>query len=687
MIPRVLDVETSLHNVGEGAVGTFKANPHHPANWIVWLGIGDVDRTNPIQTQNQTNTRYLQKSDVAIQPPEKGVMLVGHNIKYDLEMLANQDNDRLRDLWLDWIKDPDSRVWDTSVAEWRLRGQSEIAPSLDYATGIRGWPTKPGRLKEYWDKGISTEDIPDEEVDPYLSHDINSTGRLFLDQVRAAQIMGMLPLLEEEMGATLTLTAGELNGMPFDKKAAMDKFEGELADQITKAELEATKALQIAGIPPQAIQKLGSNPMLSTLIYGGDYTYEYRLPLLDEDGNQVYFKSGARKGMPRNKIHKATWSSTPHTQAKTSSVDEEDLKKIKAHKSTNPKVAAVIDALLAYRKLKKQATTYYVGYSNLTWDHDGMIHGALNQTIAVTGRLSSSAPNLQNAEHGPVRMHFVSREKDGRLGEIDLTQIEIVVQGILSQDPQMLHDLHAGIDFHSKRAALVAAVKYELVREAYLAGDAHWTHERKDAKVFSFQRSYGAGPAKIATTTGMEYRKVVALIEAEEKEYPGTVAMTDGWETEVAKSAQRIGDDVLGMLTSPTGARYVFKRDLYKGKATFKPTEIKNYPIQGLAGDIMKIILNRIRKVVYAWSGLYEVYFINTVHDSLIFDIGTMTDEEARRFFHEIHHVMTVETEQALRSVFNLDFQGLIKADVDIGSNWYGYDEKLNPLGMTGFEI
>ncbi len=686
MIPRVIDVETSLNNHGEGSVGEFRANPHHPKNWIVWLGVGDVDRTNPIRTSNQQNRRFKSAKDVAIPPPNPGVLLIGHNIKYDLEMLAGPNN-MFADEWLWWIKNPDSMIWDTQVAEYRLRGQSVTSPALDYATSIRGWPQKPGRLKEYWDAGISTEEIPDEEVDPYLSHDINSTGRLFLDQVRMAQRVGMLPLLQEEMGATLALTAAELNGMHFDKKAAMDKFEGELATEIEHAELQATHALQVAGVPPQAIQKLGSVPLLSTLIYGGEYKYEYRLPLLNEDGERVLFKSGKRKGMPRFKIHKAVWPNSPKTQAKTSSVDEEDLKKIKAHKSTDENVVAAIDALLAYRKLKKQASTYYAGYSKLTWDHDNKIHGALNQTVAVTGRLSSSSPNLQNAEKGPVRMHFVSRLPGGRLMEIDLSQIEVVVQGVLSQDTAMLHDLHAGVDFHSKRAAIAAGVNYELVREAYLAEDPHWTSERRDAKVFSFQRAYGAGPAKIALTTGMEFRKVTDLIEAEEKAYPGVVAMTDAWQTAVEKSAQRIGDDVLGMHISPTGARYIFRREVYKGKASFKPTEIKNYPIQGLAGDIIKIILNRIRKVIYAWSSLFEVHFINTVHDSLVFDIGNLDDEDARRFAREIHQVMTVETEQVLREKFNLDFQGLIEADVDIGSNWYKRHPENNPDGMHGFEI
>lgn len=685
MIARVLDVETSLNNVGEGAVGDFAANPHHPDNWIVWLGMGDVDTRRPLRTRNQTNTRFKSAKHVAIPAPGPGTLLIGHNIKYDLEMLAHPHN-QYAEQWYSWILDPRSKIWDTMVAEYRLRGQNVINPSLDFCTSERGWPTKPGRLKEYWNKGISTENIPDEEVDPYLLHDINSTGRLFLDQLRLAQDYGMIPLLQEEMGATLALTSAEINGMHFQKKAAMDQFEGEMAEEIEEAATRANATLQLAGVPHLAIS-LGSNPMLSTLVYGGEYKYEYRLPLLDDDGNQVYFKSGKKKGMPRDKIHKVVWTNTPMTHAKTSSVDEDALKKIAKHSSTDKAVGQAIDAVLIWRKLKKQATTYFIGYSKLTWDHDNKIHGSLNQTIANTARLSSSSPNLQNADHGPIRTHFTSRKEGGRLMEIDLSQIEIVVRGIQSQDTHMLKDLHAGIDFHSKYAAIAAAVEYEVVRAGYLTKDPHWTHKRKNSKSFSFERAYGAGPASIASNNDIPYKEVMDLIAGEEKEYPGLKVMTDEWIAKVAKSATRIGDDVLGLLISQTGSRYVFKREIYKGKASFRPTMIKNYPVQGLAGDIIKIILNRIRKVLYAWSNLHEIYFVNTVHDSLIFDITDIGDEMARSFAREIHEVMTSETEQVLREKFGLDFEGLIKADVDVGHNWYEFDEESNPLGMTGFEI
>ena len=682
----ILDLETSLHNKGDDAVGDFLSNPHSPHNWIVWLGRGSVNFEDPEEANNLSRVRFPHKGAVNIHAPQPGTLIVGHNLKYDLSMLAAENNKSARE-WFEWITNPDSMIWDTQVAAYRLSGQTKIMPSLNSEAAERGWPLKPNRMKEYWDAGISTEDIPDEEVRPYLAHDVNTTGRLFVDQLAQAQANGMLDLLREEMGSTLSLTAAEVNGMYFDKRNAMTEYEGRLQEAIVKAQSAAELALVQAGVPESAVN-VGSTKLLNVLVYGGEYKYEETRPMLDETGEPVLFKSGQRKGLPRTKKHTLVYESKRKTQAPTEKVDEDDLLKIKGHPSTEPAVKDSIDSILKFRELKKEASTYFLGYSQLTWPHDSMIHGELNQSVVATGRLSSSKPNLQNAAHGPVRKNFKSRKKGGRLMEADLTQIEIVVQGILSGDERMLADLHAGVDFHSKRAALAwANGDYDLVRQAYLDEDIHWSKKRKDAKIFSFQRAYGAGPAKIAGYTGMSFKEVQDLIAAEEREYPGLKEMTDEWEKQVIKSATRVGDDVLGKLTSATGARYVFTREMYKGKASFRPTMIKNYPIQGLAGDILKIVLNRIRQVVWRWSIMHDVYFINTVHDSLIFDIGTLSDEQARQFGLEIHHVMTKVTQQVLLETFGLDFQGLIKADVEVGENWYRYHPEDNPEGMRALSL
>jgi hypothetical protein len=511
---------------------------------------------------------------------------------------------------------------------------------------------------------------------------------LFVEQINRAHETGLMPLLQEEMASTMTLTQGEINGMYFDKRGAMTEYEGSMADDIASYDRELVELFAKAGVPEMAVHP-ASNPFISTLLYGGEYKYEYRQPLVDDDGNAVVFKSGKKRGLPRNKLIKEVWTSPPTTRAVASSVDAEALVVIKDHDSTTPAVAEALDVMLKWRKLKKQASTYFVGYSKLTWPHDSHIHGNMNQAVAATGRLSSSAPNLQNAAHGPIRKHFTSRVPGGRLMEADLSQIEVIVQAILSQDKAMLGDLHKGVDFHSKRAALAAGVEYEVVLDAVANHDIGWMKKRKDAKIFSFQRAYGAGPATIALGTGMKYKDVMKLIKAEEQEYPGVVEMNAANEVLVAKSAVRVGDDTLGQLVSATGARYVFKREIYKNKATFKPTMIKNYPIQGLAGDIIKLILARLRRVVWRWNDVFNnrLWFINSVHDSLVFDIGRLTDSEAVEFAQSVHYMMTTQVEEALLRKYDLDFEGLIKADVDVGHNWYGYDKESNPHGMRALKL
>ena len=154
------------------------------------------------------------------------------------------------------------------------------------------------------------------------------------------------------------------------------------------------------------------------------------------------------------------------------STSGEVLDTITANAGNVPFLAALGDA----NRLNKEIGTYYVKTDPKTgekkgmltcvqpWDH--MVHHKLNHTSTVTSRLSSSDPNLQNltradfdAETGKykseVKAMFVSRfGKDGKLGEIDYSQLEVVVMGLLSLDANLCRDLNNKVDFHCKRVAL-----------------------------------------------------------------------------------------------------------------------------------------------------------------------------------------------------------------------------------------
>ena len=672
----VLDVESSLHN---HTVGKFKAHPQHEDNWIVWVGARVFSGTDGSVLKDTSVYRFQDKDCVEVKVPADDpseFLLVGHNIGFDIHYLCNANN-AAREQWIGWLNHPDSLVWDTQLAEYRLSGQSKTSPSLDSCCESRGWATKPGRLKEYWSQGISTEDIPDDEVRPYLRHDINVTSKLFSDQLAQAQEKGMLQLLQIEMKARLATILMEHNGMAFDSGAALRESVEKLEPRFEALQVELLDiGSKLTSLPKVAV--LPNSPVwLKSFLYGGWVKWKEQHPMLDDDGNPTYFKSGKKKGEPRMQWREFTAELKPNSPVAWTGTGEDTLSKVVVHKKTDPAVANFLELILEYRDLNKQISTYFKGYSQLTWA-DGMIHGNLNHTVAATGRLSSSNPNLQNAAHSPIRRHFKSRYENGVLLEIDLSQIEVVAQAVLSQDENMIHDIVNKIDFHSKRAAFAHHADYDFVKEA-AKDEAHpdhkvWKQRRKDAKIVSFQKAYGAGVKKISDTTGLSRAEVQQFMDAEDANYPSVPVTQQRWiDTVTASTAIREDRKVSGVLCSPTRAEYRFYQQEFNGHLSYKPTEIKNYPIQGLSADILKIILSGLREVVRSIndSNVFKlpVLIVNTVHDSVVFDIppGENVEWIARRLLeHFTQHPVNV-----LKDKFGYTFNCPISADAEAGPNWY----------------
>ena len=136
------------------------------------------------------------------------------------------------------------------------------------------------------------------------------------------------------------------------------------------------------------------------------------------------------------------------------------------------------------------------------WDH--IVHHSLNHTNTKTTRLSANNPNMQNVTRADfdastgeykseVKAIFVSRfGDDGEMLEADYSQLEVVVQGLLSLDDNLCKDLINRVDFHCKRVALKNSVSYEFALEhcknAECDDYAKWKKERTKCKIFSFQR-------------------------------------------------------------------------------------------------------------------------------------------------------------------------------------------------------
>lgn len=320
------------------------------------------------------------------------------------------------------------------------------------------------------------------------------------------------------------------------------------------------------------------------------------------------------------------------------------------------------DALTERSRLDKEIGTYYyrvddkgveTGMLTCVMPDDDILHHKLNHTATITSRLSSSDPNLQNLTRvdldkngvakSEVKKMFISRfAPEGLMIEEDYSQLEVVVQGVLSKDPQLVADLNNKIDFHCKRVSIRHHITYKeavdwckndvsipALESAGLVGK----NERTKAKNFSFQRAYGAGAKAIAAATGMTVEEVEGMIENEERTYPGIVQFNSSVEQAVIRSATPYGavdNDTgqwkiyrRGQYAGPTGTRYTFRTwnapEFLRKRGTdqsFSPPELKNYPVQGTGGEFVQCILGRLwRHFValdfYGW----KAFLVNTVHD------------------------------------------------------------------------
>ena len=320
--------------------------------------------------------------------------------------------------------------------------------------------------------------------------------------------------------------------------------------------------------------------------------------------------------------------------------------------------------------MAKDLSTYYIVTDEKTGESkgmlvmvgpDGIIHHKINHTSTVTGRFTSSDPNLQNVPKGnksDIKKVFVSRFPGGVIIQSDFSSLEVYVQAVLTKCDQLIADLRAGVDMHVKRLALKEGISYE---ECYARckGDKYseeWDYKRTGAKVFSFQRAYGAGAAKIAASTGMPLADVEALITAEEQEYPEIKAHFDKRAEEIKRN-RRIDSVVtvphpfvagkvchLGTsyIRTPDGKLYSYRESpspeylVKRGvNQSFSPTEIKNYEVQGEGGEWAKAAMYLAIRAFYRernFGGL--ALLVNQVHDALYADAAPEVKLRAAALLH-----------------------------------------------------
>ena len=262
--------------------------------------------------------------------------------------------------------------------------------------------------------------------------------------------------------------------------------------------------------------------------------------------------------------------------------------------------------LMEYRELSKLESTYIDALPALVNPHTGRLHTSFNQTVAATGRLSSSEPNLQNIpirrELGrDIRRGFVPRE-GWLLLAADYSQIELRLLAHLSGDPAFVHAFQSGGDIHRQTAALIFDVPLDDVT----------SEMRARAKTINFATIYGQGPHALSRQLKIPHAEAKQFIEtyfvrfARVREFlDSTVeyARTHGYVETIFKRRRYIPE----------------LRDRNFNIRAFGERTAANSPIQGSAADLIKIAMIRIRDRLVAER--LSARMLLQVHDELVLEV------------------------------------------------------------------
>jgi len=323
-------------------------------------------------------------------------------------------------------------------------------------------------------------------------------------------------------------------------------------------------------------------------------------------------------------------------------------------------VQAMLVTMLEYAKLDKDVGTYYLREvkdeeGNVTKQSgmlqyltpENIVYHQLNCTSTVTSRLSSNRPNMQNIPRGDtseVKKMFVSRFGDeGQIIEADYSALEVVTLAAFSKDTNLVKALLDGTDMHCMRLSQELGETYESVLDK-CKNEAHPEHAkyktlRTNIKPKAFAYQYGATAAGIAFATGCTVESAQAFIDAEKALFPGVEGFYDDVITPYVEAHTTVcreqGEDGTwhlyrrGMWQSPGGTCYEFrqfnKTRWINGQKVegyeFKPTQIRNYPIQGESGYFVQGVAGLVIRWLIS-KNLYDgkCFVINQVHDALYFD-------------------------------------------------------------------
>jgi DNA polymerase-1 len=309
--------------------------------------------------------------------------------------------------------------------------------------------------------------------------------------------------------------------------------------------------------------------------------------------------------------------------------------------NNNPIVADI----LGFRELTKLKSTYVDALPQIINSKTGRVHTSYAQAVAVTGRLSSNNPNLQNipirSERGrEIRKAFIPRDENRLLISADYSQIELRIVAAISGDPNMCDAFKQGKDIHTATAAKV-----------YNVAEADVTKEmRYKAKSVNFGIIYGQGAFGLADNLGIPRSEAKEIIDNYKKEFVGITS----YMADTIAFAQTNGyvETLMG--------RKRWLKDINSSNFTVRSYAERNAinsPIQGTAADMIKLAMIKIHDDMK--RGPWQSKMILQVHDELVFDVVKEEAEELKKLI--ISNMV---------NAMLLPNDVPVEAEVGMGTNW-----------------
>ena len=481
---------------------------------------------------------------------DPGRAKIGHNLKYDVSVLANHGIAM-------------AGVAEDTMLQSYVFDSTATRHDMD-SLALKYLQRKTRKYEEVAGKGakqLTFDQVDLDEAGPYAAEDAEVTLCLhaffapkLADDPRLQRVYA-----EIEMPLVPVLSAMERRGVQVDVER-LRVLSAELAQRMAALEREAHEA---AGGP----FNLQSPKQIQAILFDGD-----------------------RLGLPVR-------AKTPTGQPSTADAVLQDL----AEEYALPRL------ILDHRALSKLRSTYTVALAENVNRATGRVHTSYHQAVASTGRLSSSAPNLQNipvrtAEGRRIRQAFVPAP-GFRLLSADYSQIELRIMAHLSGDEGLTAAFAAGRDVHRATAAEVAGR-----READVDGEM-----RRRAKAVNFGLIYGMSAFGLARQLGIERKEAQDYIERYFERYPGVRAYMD-------ETRRRARDR--GYVETVFGRRLHLPeiRSRNAGRRQYAERTAINAPMQGTAADVIK----RAMVSLHEWTAgrESEVRMIMQVHDELVFEVA-----------------------------------------------------------------